>query len=198
MKIYQYKNYKDYIDSQVAANLKKQKNVWAKEENIKFLADYLKPRRPKQGLCHGVRQGLEQLWFSQYLQGCKVFGTEIGDVMGKDTIKWDFNIQNPDWIGQFDFIYSNSFDHAFKPENTLQTWADQLVSGGLLILEYDRRQEHTGEISKSVNKTDPVSLRFDELIESVSKWVYKALVIDILKMPVVTFEWRKAVVIEVG
>lgn len=197
MKTYKYRNYKDYIDSQVAANVRKKKNVWAKEENVKFLADYIRLRRPEKGLCHGVRQGFEQLWFAKYLQGCRMMGTEIGDIKGKNTIKWDFNVQKSDWIGYFDFIYSNSFDHAFNPKNTLQTWIDQLKKGGVLILEYDRRQEHTGEISKSVNKTDPVSIRFDELQKLIPKWIYNAKVIDILNMPVVTFEWRKAMIIEV-
>ena len=38
-----------------------------------------------------------------------------------------------------------------------------------IILEYDRRQEHTGEISKGINKTDPVSIKFDELITLIEE-----------------------------
>ena len=101
-------------------------------------------------------------------------------------------------FSRIDFIYSNSFDHAYNPEKTFNVWADQLKLGGVIILEYDRRQEHTGEISRGVNKTDPVSLKFDELIKLVPKWRKNAKVIEILDMPVVTQEWRKAVVIEVG
>ncbi len=198
MKKYNYKNYEEYVNCQVAANKKKHQNIWAKEKNIKAIAKYLKPKHPVFGLCHGVRQGLEQKWFIKYLPNCFTIGTEIGEPTGLNTYRWDFNQTRWRWMKKFDFIYSNSFDHAFDPEKTINVWAKQLKSNGLIILEYDRRQEHTGEISKKVNKTDPVSIRFDELIEAIPSWVKGAEVIDILSMPVVTQEWRKAMVIEVG
>lgn len=198
MKTYKYKNYEEYVSAQIKANKKKSSNVWAKEKNIKFIANHIVHRHPKLGLCHGVRQGLEQKWFMQYLSECFVTGTEIGKRFpGTNTIRWDFNKPMDGWINKFDFIYSNSFDHAYDPVKTINVWADQLVDGGLLILEYDRRQEHTGEISKSVNKVDPVSIRFKELITHVPRWIKGATVIEILDMPVVTQEWRKAIIIEV-
>jgi SAM-dependent methyltransferase len=203
MKTYKYKNYQEYQDCQIAANKKKAQNVWAKEKNIKAISKYLikhcKFPDYGLGLCHGTRQGWEQVWFMKYLGYLVsyVIGTEIGEITGLHTIRWDFNIERKEWVGKFDFVYSNSFDHAFDPEETLSIWARQLKPGGLIILEYDRRQEHTGEISKSVNKTDPVSIKFDELIKLVPRWIKGAKVIDILNMPVVTQEWRKAMVIEV-
>lgn len=198
MKKYKYKNYEEYVKCQVAANKKKSQNVWAKEKNIKAIAKYLKSRKPEFGLCHGVRQGFEIDWFRKYLPLCATWGSEIGDIIHPYTFKWDFNQPNEDWWGKFDFIYSNSFDHAYDPEVTLNIWAAQLKPKGLIILEYDRRQEHTGEISRKVNKTDPVSIRFNELIELVPKWIKGAKIKDILNMPVVTQEWRKALVIEVN
>jgi hypothetical protein len=210
MKKYKYKNYEEYVNCQKAANKKKSKNVWAKEENIKCIAEYIdkyflkKYANPsiigtcKFGLCHGVRQGLEQKWFTKYLRGCCIIGTEVGETKGKDIIKWDFNKTRIEWIGKFDFIYSNSFDHAYDPESTINVWADQLKPGGLIILEYDRRQEHTGEISKGVNKVDPISIRFEELIKLIPTWIKRpSEIINILDMPIVTQEWRKALIIEV-
>ena len=38
MKIYKYKNYNEYTESQKAAYNRKIRNVWAVEENIKFLS----------------------------------------------------------------------------------------------------------------------------------------------------------------
>lgn len=198
MKIYKYKNYTEYVNAQKSAYKKKFSNVWAREENIKAIAEYIAPRNPLSGLCHGVRQGHEIIWFRKYLPECETIGTDIGGESAEvGIVKCDFNLHNPDFDGCFDFIYSNSFDHSYPPDKTFNIWVNQLTHTGLIILEYDRRQEHTGEISRSVNKTDPVSIRLDEFEWLVPKWNTHAKVVDILDMPVVTQEWRKAVVIEV-
>ena len=194
MKVYKYKNYDHYVQCQKAANKKKSSNVWAVEENIKYIANFLMLYNPKRGMCHGVRQGHEVRWFQKYLD-CKVIGTEIGDASAKDVVKWDFNKFKREWVKKFDFIYSNSFDHSFDPKATLKTWYSQLKIGGLIILEYDKRQEHTGEISMPVNKTDPVSVEVDELVDIVPKWIDGAKV-HVLDLPHVKIEWQKAVIIE--
>lgn len=197
MKIYQYKNYNEYLKSQKEAFDRKFKNVWAREENIKVIADYIKNlTKIEMGVCHGVRQGFEIEWFIKNLN-CYVIGTEIGGNCGKANIlHWDFNKENPDLINRFDFIYSNSFDHAYNPEITINIWKRQLRKNGLIILEYDKRQEHTGEVSKGVNKTDPISLKIKELQELIPKWTGMKL-IKILDMPVITQEWRKAFIYEI-
>ena len=198
MKTYKYKNYAEYVKCQVAANKRKASNQWAVEENIKAIAEWINNHNnPKHGLCHGVRQGWEVEWFSKYISGCLMMGTDIGKPVKKYIWQHDFNKQNPDWLHKFDFIYSNSFDHAYNPAETLKIWAEQLKPGGLLILEYDRRQEHTGEISMKINKTDPVSIRFDELQKLIPKWI-KVNKIVVLDMPVVTQEWRKALIVEIA
>jgi hypothetical protein len=194
MKIYKYKNYAEYRKYQIEANKRKSKNVWAKEENIKAIAEFIKQRNPEYGMCHGVRQGHEVIWFKKYLN-CTIIGTEIGDIKYRNIIQWDFNKESQLWIGKFDFIYSNSFDHAYNPQETINIWKNQLKPNGLLILEYDRRQEHTGEISKGINKTDPVSIKFKELQKLIPEWTGMKL-IKILDMPVITQEWRKAIVYE--
>jgi hypothetical protein len=197
MKTYKYENYPDYIASQRAGYEKKKDRVWAEEKNIKFIAEWLKSRKPERGLCHGVRGGWEIAWFNKYLPLCYVYGTEIGRPSTTMIFQYDFNDTNVSWINFYNFIYSNSFDHAFDLQKTLNVWAEQLKPGGVIILEMDRRQEHTGEISKAVNKTDPVSITLDELIKNIPVWVKGAKVIEILNMPIVTKEWRKAIVIEV-
>lgn len=194
MKIYKYRNYVEYVNAQKEAFNRKFKNIWAKEENIKIISDYMKTLiKIEIGLCHGVRQGLEVEWFIKNLN-CDIFGTEIGGNCGKTNIlHWDFNKENPNLINKFDFIYSNSFDHAFNPKETIKIWQKQLRNKGLIVLEYDRRQEHTGEISKSINKTDPVSLKFEELQILIPKWTGMKIV-KILDMPIITNQWRKAII----
>jgi hypothetical protein len=194
VKVYKYRSYDEYVSAQKSAFKRKYKNVWAIEENIAAISEYLKPLNPQRGLCHGVRQGWEVKWFRQYLPSCETIGSEIGHAIKPWVFKWDFNQVHPEWIGAFDFVYSNSFDHAYDPRQTLTLWSKQARQGGRIILEYDRRQEHTGEISKSVNPTDPVSIKVDELIGVIPQWIPGA-VVEILAMPVVTQEWRKAVVI---
>lgn len=197
MKIYKYKNYSEYVSCQKEANARKSENIWAIEENIKFLADYInKNIEAKTGLCHGTRGGYEQSWFRKYISDCDVIGTEIGDASAPNTVQWDFNKQNPDWIDKFDFIYSNSFDHAFNPLETIKIWFEQLKSGGYIFLEYDKRQEHTGEISKSVNKTDPVSITIDELITLIPVWLDYKCKISVIDMPVVKKIYQKSIVIK--
>ena len=197
MKIYKYKNYNEYVTCQKEANARKSSNVWAVEENIKFLADYVnKNIKAKNGLCHGTRGGYEQKWFNKYISGCLTIGSEIGDASAENTIQWDFNIQNPEWINKFDFIYSNSFDHAFNPMTTIRIWFEQIKSGGYIFLEYDKRQEHTGEISKSVNKTDPVSITVDELITLIPVWLDYKCKITVIDMPVVKKVYQKTVIIK--
>ena len=197
MKIYKYKSYEEYEYSQKKANQKKAEKTWAVEENIKHISEILEQEKPVMGLCHGVRGGNEILFFRKYLKNCKIFGTEIGEVRNKYTTQWDFNTINPEWIKKFDFIYSNSYDHAFNPAETLQVWADQVKPGGYIILEYDKRSEHTGEISKPVNKVDPVSLTKDELIKFVPEWVKNANVEKVVDMPVVKKHYQYAVFIKI-
>lgn len=200
MKTYKYKNYAEYVKCQIAANKKKFNNCWAIEENIKAIAKWIDKNikfKSFRGLCHGVRQGFEVEWFEKYAN-VNMYGTDIGKTNNNTyIIEHDFNKPMNNFIAKFDFIYSNSFDHAYDPEKTFNVWANQLQSGGVIILEYDRRQEHTGEISKGPNKVDPVSIRFEELIKLVPKWRKNAKIIEMLDMPIVTKEWRKAIIIEV-
>jgi hypothetical protein len=196
MKQYIYKNYKEYVSCQRAGFEKKKDRVWCIEENIKAIADYLKPNNPSKGICHGTRGGYEQIWFMKYLADCEVIGTEIGDFTAPNTIQCDFNQEYPDLVGKFDFLYSNSFDHAFEPQKTAKIWFNQLNPGGFLILEWDKRQEHTGDISKAVNKLDCVSLTFDELQKKIIEWCPVTAKLEILDMPVVTNKFRKALIVQ--
>lgn len=132
-------DYETYRKVQIEGNKRKLGLVWVKEENIKFLSQYIKTliAAPAFGICHGTRRGKEQEWFSKYL-GCHVIGTEISDtaVQFPNTIQWDFHKTKPEWINAVDFIYSNSFDHSFNPEECLTAWMESLKPGGVCILEH--------------------------------------------------------------
>ena len=98
--LYQYRDstggfdYERYKEIQTAGNVRKIENVFVKEENIKFFAEYISSvlGTPRFGLCHGTRRGLEQTWFRKYLD-CDVIGTEISHTAAEfpHTIQWDFH-----------------------------------------------------------------------------------------------------------
>ncbi|OGS37760.1 MAG: hypothetical protein A2293_14775 [Elusimicrobia bacterium RIFOXYB2_FULL_49_7] len=139
-------NYERYKKIQTEGNRRKINQVWVVEENIQFLSNYIKKTLiPRFGLCHGTRRGKEQEWFGKYL-GCNVIGTEISDTATEfpNTIQWDFHQVKPEWLDAVDFIYSNSFDHSFDPENCIRNWMRCLTSDGLCIIEHSDGHEASG------------------------------------------------------
>ena len=172
--LYKYKNYEEYKQAQIKGNIRKLVYTWASENNIKYLSGYLKKEVPnlKFGICHGTRRGKEQEWFHKHL-GIKVIGTEISPTAKQfpNTIQWDFHDVKDEWIDNVDFIYSNSFDHSYKPEECLDAWMSCIKKQGVCILEWN-----TGNINYS--KLDP----FGGTLEDYKKLITKKYKIkDILK-----------------
>ena len=157
--------------NQTISWLNKQKidNVWVLEENIAFLADYIRNSNtdvPQFGICHGTRRGKEQEWFSKYL-GCKVIGTEISDTAENfpNTLQWDFHETKAEWIDAVDFVYSNSFDHSYDPEECLNAWMSCVKSGGICIIE------HTSKHSPlSANQLDPFGAHLVVMPYLIARW----------------------------
>ncbi|MES1948388.1 hypothetical protein C84B14_13599 [Salinisphaera sp. C84B14] len=139
MKKYEYRDYDDYYDAQVSANRKKIDKVWAVEGVIKQLAGYLESQieNIRFGICHGTRNGREQLWFREALSA-NVVGTEISPTASSfaHTIEWDFHNVKPEWVGNVDFIFSNSLDHSYDPEYCLDQWMSCLGRDGLCLIEW--------------------------------------------------------------
>jgi len=73
-------DYEGYRHAQTEGNKLKLNYVWARQENIAFLSEYLRKTigQPSFGICHGTRRGMEQEWFRSYLD-CEVIGTEISE-----------------------------------------------------------------------------------------------------------------------
>ena len=159
-------DYERYRQIQTEGNKKKLEKVWAVEENIAFLADFVRSRvpEPRFGLCHGTRRGKEQEWFRKYL-GCEVLGTEISDTATQfpHTIQWDFHEVKPEWVGAVDFIYSNSLDHSYDPKKALDAWMGCVRDGGVCLLEHTSRHEHATEL-------DPFGAGIDEMPGLIDAW----------------------------
>lgn len=155
MEQYEYHSYNEYIRIQKRGYKKKRKRTWAQEGNIGFLSELL--TGATNGLCHGVRTGAEVLWFRKYLKAF-VIGTEIGAEKKGLIVQWDFNKIRPSWVGRFDFVYSNSFDHSYNPAATMQVWVEQLRPGGSLVIEHSRKHEQ-------ITNLDPFGAKPDEIVK---------------------------------
>ena len=170
--IYRYYNqdgefdYDKYRDAQTAANKKKLDNVWVREENIEFLADYVGKTvgEPRFGICHGTRRGKEQEWFIKYL-GCEVIGTEISDTATDfpHTIQWDFHEVKPEWVDSTDFIYSNSLDHSYDPDKCLNAWMSCLTPKGICIIEHSSGHERAHAV-------DPFGAHISQMPSLILEW----------------------------
>jgi hypothetical protein len=62
MKIYQYQNYNEYVQAQTEANVEKINLVHVSEDTIKKIVE-LHNSDAKHILCHGTRNGAEQIFF---------------------------------------------------------------------------------------------------------------------------------------
>jgi SAM-dependent methyltransferase len=161
-------DYERYRSNQIEANLRKINRSYAQQENIQYAAELLKSRLGtiSNGICHGTRRGLEQKWFREYL-GADVFGTEISHTAKEfeNTIQWDFHEVKPEWLGAFDFIYSNSFDHSFDPERCINSWMSCLRVGGVCVIEHS---EHNG--IWAADARDPFGAELHTMPYLICRW----------------------------
>ena len=129
-------SYKKYKDAQVALNKRKIKTIWVTKGGIEFISQFVKGN----GICHGARNGFEVREFNKYVNA---IGTDISDTARRHgLIEWDFHKQNPDWIGKFDFVYTNSFDHSHDPKLAFKVFMEQLKKGGKCIIHTDEKMEY--------------------------------------------------------
>lgn len=122
--------YEAYRQLQIGWNKAKIDAVWADERTLKAIAEDVERRGLKTGLCHGARNGYEVEWFRKRL-GTEVIGTDISDTATRfpNMVVQDFHEPRSEWLGKWDFIYTNSLDQAFDPRKALDTWSEQLGGG---------------------------------------------------------------------
>ena len=194
--LHQYPDYDTYRDVQVAGNKAKLKMQYVKESHVRILSDYLAEALGEIafGICHGTRRGAEQAWFRRHLPGSpNVIGTEISDTATDfpDTVQWDFHDANADWSGRADFVYSNSWDHAFDPERAFAAWLDALRPGGLMLLDYTR-----GQAPDAANALDPFGTTLEALTRRLTEaFGDRARLLPVLDTRKANKEYRAQVVI---
>jgi hypothetical protein len=158
MKLYEYENYDHYVKAQSDGNKKKIRNVYVEQRVIDLIAST--HGDSKSVLCHGTRNGAELKMFQKKYPNAEVMGTEISDTAEQfeNTVQWDFTHQKEEWVGHWDVIYTNSFDHSMDPEATLGTWRDQLSAEGRLYLDYDFASKHN-----TSREMDPLEVSKEEI-----------------------------------
>ena len=164
MKIHKYKDYNEYRQKQIDANVRKLDRIWVDKNSLTKVIEYLHKDLkiiPSFILCHGTRKGDEQQYFLDYFANeninVDVLGTEISHT-AKDfpnTIEWDFHEVKDEWLRNTDIIYSNSFDHSIFPTKCLDTWMSCLKKDGVCVIEY-----------KSC-ETDPFGATYDEYVDMI-------------------------------
>lgn len=165
MKIYKYKNYKEYVDVQTSTNKLKINNVWVTESSVKKIKS-LQPNA-EVILCHGTRNAAEQKLFYKYYPNSKILGTEISDtaLSFPMTIHHDFHEPLKIFNGNCDIIYSNSFDHSYDPEKCLKTWCMQKSQTGKIFIEL-----MVSQIDNRSTSSDPLEISEYEFLNLCSNY----------------------------
>lgn len=185
MKIFKYENYDDYVQAQTEANVRKIRNVWVRESTVRDVSRKF-PFASKV-LCHGTRNASEQKYFKKYLPNADVLGTEISHTAEKFpmTVQHDFHETKSEWVGEFDIVYSNSFDHSYDPTKCLSAWRDQLSLIGNLFVELMTREENKSK------RSDPLEIReneFVELAESLGLTLIESFIVETKNSKVFRFK----------
>ncbi len=169
-KIYKYKNYDEYKDTQIFFNKQKINKVWADENTLKIISNFLKENIKSEkikGLCHGSRNGFEQKCFINEIPNAEVIGTDISETANDydNSIVHDFHDEKKEWIENFDFVYSNSLDQSYDPEKALNTWINQIKKDRYIIIEHS---DQHGVISSG--KMDPFGVEANFFPYLLTEW----------------------------
>ena len=181
VKIYQYKNYDEYKETQIFYNKKKLNHIWADEETLSIIGNFIKENINKEninGLCHGSRNGFEQEFFNNNIINAKVLGTDISETANKfkNSVVWDFHKINDRWLNSFDFIYTNSLDQSYDPKLALTTWLGQINKNGYIIIEHS--DQHG---VRSSGKMDPFGVEANYFPYMLSDWFGHSISIKIIR-----------------
>ena len=180
-KIHKYKNYDEYKDTQIFFNKQKINKVWADENTLKIVSNFLKENIKSEkikGLCHGSRNGFEQKCFINEIPNAEVIGTDISETANDydNSIVHDFHDEKKDWIENFDFVYSNSLDQSYDPEKALNTWINQVKKDRYVIIEHS---DQHGVISSG--KMDPFGVEANFFPYLLTEWFGHKISLKIIK-----------------
>lgn len=172
MKLITFRRYRDYVNAQHEKLKRRGMGPYYTDVEIAKICDWLKSRNvdPLRAVCHGARNGREVDDFKAYFPRLDIVGTDLVPFSGRSSayetnavvLKHDFAKVKQEWVGQLDFVYSNSLDHARDPVYTLRVWLDQLLPSGYLFLQ------HVINAAPHASGGDCFSATLDELLDMVN------------------------------
>lgn len=165
--------YDRYREVQIATNRRKFEQVFTDQATLEHVAADIAERCPDgPGICHGARNGWEVAKLRE-LTRREVVGTDISEtaVDVPNMSVWDFNQANPDWVGKFAFVYSNSHDQAFDMWATIGVWAEQLKPGGMIYLEHTNGHTAAGSGEMDPNGVHPLFLPYMALQQGGDRYL---------------------------
>lgn len=176
MKYIQNNSYDDYKNNQIHTNKLKLNHVWITDHEIDSIINYVREKKISitTGVCHGARNGYEVKKFRDGLNA-DIIGTDISETAYKfdNMIQWDMHDRNESWISKFDFVYSNSIDHAYDFIKCLDTWMESLTINGICCIQW------SNEIENPYNPIDCFGISKQELFNLLN---IKYFVTDILEV----------------
>lgn len=141
MTLYKHSGYDEYYKAQVAKNSVKLHKVFVTQPMIDVVSSHIKNTipNPSFGLCHGVRNAFEVNQLRKVFS-FSIIGTEISPTANqfRHVLHWDFHKIKDEWVDSVDFIYSNSFDHSYKPAECLDQWMKCIKQTGLCYIHWSR------------------------------------------------------------
>jgi hypothetical protein len=176
--LHKYDSYEQYKRVQIFHNKRKINNIWADEFTLNRVSNLVLHGSKESlinGLCHGARNGFEQNFINSIDKRFRVIGTDISDnaTFFENSVQWDFHDINPEWIGKFDFIYTNSLDQSWKPKEALEIWLDQLKEAGMLIIELTKSHGPQG-----AGEMDPFGVRPEVFPYVLTMWFGRKISIE--------------------
>jgi hypothetical protein len=195
--LHKYSSYEEYRDTQIKWNITKLNRVWADPQVLDVVIDRVNRECQKSdlfGLCHGSRNGFEQNYLLQSLQG-QITGTDISETATSypNSVVHDFHNVNPKWVSRADFIYSNSLDQSWNPQAALDVWVDQLRVGGLLFIEMSEAGS-----PRHASKMDPFGVKPEYFAYLLAMWLGHKVSVEVLhtekskwKMPIWLYEIKR-------
>ncbi len=169
-----FESYDDYVDAQRVTTCRKMQRAYKRCFAVDSVVDNIVEYhcdvadKPVYGLCHGVRYGEELDKFEKKFGGGVWIGTEIVSELCDDVriFNYDFSWVKDGWIGNFDLIYSNSFDHARYPRKVAKAWISCLSPSGRLYVEWSPWHNKLGGRSA---KADCFAASADEYMKIFQK-----------------------------
>jgi hypothetical protein len=179
--LHEYASYEEYRQVQEFHNKRKLHDVWADEATLDLVINRVKDEFPRSkslfAICHGTRNGFEQNYIASKLE-VEIIGTDISETASQfpKSIHWDFHDRKNEWIDKCNFIYTNSLDQSWKPQQAVSTWLDQLQEGGLLFIEHTEAHG-----PQSADEMDPFGASPHYLPYLLCEWFNHRIAIEIIK-----------------